>query len=1351
MDANQLLQHLQDEFRTAGVFDSAALPDKTYSTLFTSLGLPARLTLRSQAGWISDDSGITLSGSCPATLLGVKQPVLFLRWQLADGKWALLLGINLPFNWTFRQSFPASRHAILDAFVCRSLLVASSPLTLAATWLLQACEPHASRDTPSGPEQMLTVGSGSSLYGWDSKALGIIGVDALAALLEQRTMTLAISGASLDLPDEATLDNFYGSDNGVTQSLPAPCVANPTLLRINSVNCALNPGTRAIILANLSLDAFAGESWDIWPGVIALSDVHLRFSTVRTAQPPHLLAFNLDALFTLGGLPLLIKARLPVTTLSGGLDPDKPAPELKLFAQKLFGQSSELLEGLKISQFDFWASIPRSIYGAELTVDGALGFDFGENHRIVFERLQLALSRDAAGTKGHLKGIFSIDEHHHFDIDWSLADGNTVFKGTWNSPDTPLELNQVLSALGLPELPDLPGGLQLGLTEANFEFDSVTSSFVFSLQALLYDPHSVASGTHSSAAFVAGRDARGDGWGFLYGMVIGLDLDLNLTRIPLVGDLLPAGSEEIRLQRLRLLATSKTLPALATRGDLDHLLGGPISSGVALSVDLQVGSLQKQTLSVCFGDTANTQPPPPTPHASLADAATRLPANDSPCDANPEAAPKVGWINVQRAFGPVQIQRIGFTASPQGGLGVLFDAAIDLRGLSIGLSGLEADIALQSPFLPAFGLAGLAVQYESSALNISGALGKSPGTESAQYTGELSVSAGTFGATALGSYTTVNGSPSLMAFAFINEPLGGPPYFFVTGMAGGLGYNRSLELPDIDQLESFPLIKGAMGHIDAATTRSDLDRFIRPADGQDWFAAGVRFTSFEMLKSFALLTLSFGTRNEIALLGQSSLSLPPSTAAKPQDPVAQADLLIRVCLQLDEGLLAVNAQLAPSSYVFSRDARLSGGFAFYLWFGDSPHAGDFVVTLGGYNPHFNVPAHYPRVPRLGLNWRISKNLMIKGELYFALTPSVIMAGGMLDATWQSGDVKAWFRIQANFLIRFKPFTYWIDASISIGVSVKVNLWITSFTLTLHVGVDVQLWGPAFGGQATIDLWIVSFTIDFGNSRRPGENPIGWDEFRDSFLPAQPVEHASRLEQATPRTGKSPLISISAPVGILSTFAHGGESVWTVNGASLRLVLGTQVPSTHVAGSAQPIEQRWTSSLGVGPMSKARGSLKSVLSVTITRDGEPDDDAWESVALLGGVPSGLWSNTSNGIQSTAVVGDALLGLSLVPTPALAKNRLTVCLKTLLDGNPTQLAVAWSPIVAPHNPYPPAPDMTRLQATLLEPSVVQARCALLGALQRQGLGTRTAVQLDSFAQHAAELLLDAPVLAPLGACA
>ncbi len=52
----------------------------------------------------------------------------------------------------------------------------------------------------------------------------------------------------------------------------------------------------------------------------------------------------------------------------------------------------------------------------------------------------------------------------------------------------------------------------------------------------------------------------------------------------------------------------------------------------------------------------------------------------------------------------------------------------------------------------------------------------------------------------------------------------------------------------------------------------------------------------------------------------------------------------------------------------------------------------------GYHPRFKVPAHYPRVPRLGFNWRIGDTVVIKGQPYFALCAHAVMAGGALETS-----------------------------------------------------------------------------------------------------------------------------------------------------------------------------------------------------------------------------------------------------------------------------------------------------------------------------------------------------------------
>ncbi|HAA26836.1 MAG TPA: hypothetical protein DCE56_03055, partial [Cyanobacteria bacterium UBA8553] len=111
----------------------------------------------------------------------------------------------------------------------------------------------------------------------------------------------------------------------------------------------------------------------------------------------------------------------------------------------------------------------------------------------------------------------------------------------------------------------------------------------------------------------------------------------------------------------------------------------------------------------------------------------------------------------------------------------------------------------------------------------------------------------------------------------------------------------------------------------------------------------------------------------------------------------------------------------------------------------------------------------PQVPRLGFNWQVDDHLTIKGDAYYALTPAALMAGGHLQARWESGPLSAWFNAGANFLIAWKPYPYEASISVDMGVSYtfEVYLWFTTIhkTISVDIGADLQIWGPDFSGIA----------------------------------------------------------------------------------------------------------------------------------------------------------------------------------------------------------------------------------------------------------------------------------------------
>lgn len=563
------------------------------------------------------------------------------------------------------------------------------------------------------------------------------------------------------------------------------------------------------------------------------------------------------------------------------------------------------------------------------------------------------------------------------------------------------------------------------------------------------------------------------------------------------------------------------------------------------------------------------------------------------------------WFPIQRTFGPVSIQQIGIRWIGGEDLkgAILLDGGVALAGLAVGVDDLSLTIPLahiDDLSKWELGLRGLAVSYDGGGVRIGGGLLQvDVGPGQFQYDGFLLIEVGGYSFVALGSYGVINGEPSLFVFVVINATLGGPPMFFVTGLAGGFGYNRGLVVPAIDGLPQFPLIE-AMGESSAvtATPMAFLQRMgpaVPMERGSYWFAAGVNFTSFALVKSQALLYVLLNRGLEIGLLGKSQFELPPAV------PLVSVELALKARFSTIEGVVSVEARLTDNSWVLSRDCRLTGGFAFFLWF-DGPYAGDFVITIGGYHPRYTPPAHYPSVPRLGFNWRVSSSIFIKGEAYFALTPREVMAGGLLEAVYDSGDVRAWFRAWANMYIQWRPFFFEVEIGISIGVA--VDTWLG--TVKVEVGASLIVWGPEIGGRVTIDIWIISITIPFGAARIIPQPPMSWDQFRASLLPPEDEKLFGGLVERGLASGDP----ATGPWDLLPEFVLRTETFLGASG--VRVGNGSTV-------TTGPTETR---SIDVKPMDVTGvDSLHRVRVLQI--DVDVTDRFQVREAIGGNVPRALW--------------------------------------------------------------------------------------------------------------------------------
>lgn len=471
------------------------------------------------------------------------------------------------------------------------------------------------------------------------------------------------------------------------------------------------------------------------------------------------------------------------------------------------------------------------------------------------------------------------------------------------------------------------------------------------------------------------------------------------------------------------------------------------------------------------------------------------------------------WFPINKQFGPIKISQIGVRYEPvdddgdEHRLSILIDGEAEIAGF---LAQVD-DLSVSMPILDLFNfsdwkydMAGCAISYTGPAIEIAGALRKTvitdtSGNEYIEYQGLCTIKTSTMAISAIGAFGRVpvpGGDSYVTCFviAALDMPLGGPPMFFVTGLLGGLGLNRELYVPDISQVPSSPFMlamdgfgSDPMGALESIRTHLPAER------GSLWFAIGVKFTTFQVIESKAVLYIKISNDDfAVGLIGLSAMSLPT-----PEFNIGYIELAFSAGYDSGANIFFARAQLTDASYLFSKSCRLTGGFALMNWF----NRGDFLLSIGGYHPKFKVPSHYPAVPRLGFNWKPMSKLVIKGGAYFTVCSSAVMLGGSFEASFKSGSLSASFRAGVDVLIVFDPFFY--SFRIYIGVSVRLKTWLG--TLKASLGADLEIEGPKMRGTARIEIVFVSFTVKFGSNQKGSPQPISGKEFMNKHILQRPED------------------------------------------------------------------------------------------------------------------------------------------------------------------------------------------------------------------------------------------------------
>jgi hypothetical protein len=289
------------------------------------------------------------------------------------------------------------------------------------------------------------------------------------------------------------------------------------------------------------------------------------------------------------------------------------------------------------------------------------------------------------------------------------------------------------------------------------------------------------------------------------------------------------------------------------------------------------------------------------------------------------------------------------------------------------------------------------------------------------------------------------------SYGKLDGPLIELAFATISGVRLGFGYNYAVRPPQLDELYKFPFISDSASAGSGNDPMKVLDSmcggdkpFVYPKEGACWFCAGMTITAFDLLTLTAVLMVNIdsGKTNAsdkgviITMLADGIFQMEPK--ALPDSSLFYIEIIVSVEMNFISGYIAANAVLAPASHVYVPMARLTGGASFYTWFGQNSHAGDWVVSVGGYSRGYNRPSHYPNPDRIGLNFTLGDNIQVIGTMYLAVTPKCAMAGGSLHMSLSVGPVSAYCDVMLDAFINFKPFHFRATISLSVGVECDIG-------------------------------------------------------------------------------------------------------------------------------------------------------------------------------------------------------------------------------------------------------------------------------------------------------------------------
>ena len=222
------------------------------------------------------------------------------------------------------------------------------------------------------------------------------------------------------------------------------------------------------------------------------------------------------------------------------------------------------------------------------------------------------------------------------------------------------------------------------------------------------------------------------------------------------------------------------------------------------------------------------------------------------------------------------------------------------------------------------------------------------------------------------------------------------------------------------------------------------------------------------------LILEFGSRTRLLALGRITAQLP-----SPDNDLVRLNLEAMGVVDFDNGTAAIDAVLVDSR--LAHKFPITGSAALRAGFGGGP---GFILSVGGFNPHFAPPANCPALERVTIALSSGNNPRLICEAYFAITSNTVQFGARAALYASAAGFSVEGEVGFDVLVRLIPLHFIAD------FQARLQLKRGSHNLFMVV-LKGSLEGPRplrVRGKATFEILWCDFSVSFDTTLVKGERP-----------------------------------------------------------------------------------------------------------------------------------------------------------------------------------------------------------------------------------------------------------------------